>query len=149
MWNFILKYDSFSFQSVIYSLLFIVVDFTSIFLVILNSNYWLGFILIFYVQDSKFHILYAVSFIYRFLVLVVLPSHPFKASLCLSKVNGLIAPSLSKIFVSVVFLGFLISHECERSFGSLLSLEIISHDFVFLPYIIRGNHCPPLFSMWW
>ena len=86
-------------------------DFTSILLVILNSNYWIYFILIFYVCDLKFHIIYAVSFIYIIWVLIVFPSHTFKASLFLSKENGLIITSPQTIVFSVVFLSFLTTQE--------------------------------------
>ena len=124
-------------------------DFTLILLVPFNSNYWLDFILIFYITDSKFHIIYSVSFIYRIWVLVVIHSHPFKASLFLSKDNGIVAPSLSTIVFSVVFLDFLISHKVDHSFGSLLPLAILYRAFVFLPYIVRETRCPPPFLMWW
>ena len=87
----ILKYNSFPFQWVIFSFLFIVMDFTSI-LFFLNSNYRLGFILVFKICDLKFHIIYAVSFIYIIWVLVVFHSHHFKASLFPSKENGLVSP---------------------------------------------------------
>ena len=46
------------------------------------------------------------------------------------------------------FIGFLISHECDHSFGSLLPLLIHYWDFLFSPYIIWGNGCPPYFSIW-
>ena len=125
-------------------------DFDLFLLDVFNSNCWLYFILILYVYNSKFHILYAVSFIYRIWVLIVFLSHPFKECLFLSKKNGLIALSpLSRIVFPVVFIDLLISYECDHLFGFLLLLAIISRAFVFLPYIIRGTWCNPPFSMWW
>ena len=52
--------------------------FILILLVILNSNYWLDFTPILYIYDSKFHIICAVSFIYRIWVLIVFPSNTIK-----------------------------------------------------------------------
>ena len=98
---------------------------------------------------QKFHIIYTVSFIYIIWFLVVLPGHPSKESLLLSKENSLVAPSPSTVIFSVVFIGVLIDHKCEHSFGSLISLEILSWAFVLSQYIIRGNRCPSPFSMWW
>ena len=54
-------------------------DFKLILLDILNSNYRLCFILIFYICDLKFHIIYAVPFIYIiwvFIVFLVILSRP-------------------------------------------------------------------------
>ena len=122
-----------------FSFLFIAVNFTLILLVILISNYWLEFILIFYVYDKKFYIIYAVWFIYRIWVLIVFLIHPFKASFFLSKENGIVAPSPPMIIFSAVFIGFHIAHEWDQLFGSLLQSETITWAFVFSPYIIRGG----------
>ena len=107
------------------------------------------FILIFYVYDSKFCIIYTVPFIYRIWVLIIYPSHPFKVSFFLSKENGLVEPSLSTIIFSVIFLGFFIAHEYDHSFRLLLPLTILYQAFVFSTYIVRRNRCPPSFPMWW
>ena len=92
MSNFKCKHNSFSFQSVIFSLLFIFVVFTLISLVILDSNHWLCLIIIFYVYDSKINFVYAFLFIFIFTVLIDFPSHCFMVSLFVSKHNGLVAP---------------------------------------------------------
>ena len=113
--NFICKYDSFSFQSVIFSLLFIVMVFTLTLLVILNSNYWLCFIIIFNVYDSKIHFIYAITFIFRFLFLNVNSSHLVAASLFFSQNNGVV--SLSPLLIVIVLFSFLIAHECDHLFG--------------------------------
>ena len=64
----------------------------------LNSNYWLYFILILYVYDQKFHIIYVISSTVRFLVLIVflvIPSRWF----FFSQHNGVI----STLPLSIVF----------------------------------------------
>ena len=91
--NFICKYDSFYFQSVIFSSLFIVLVLTLILLVILNSNYWLCFIIIFYIYDSKIHFICAIPLIFRFLVLIVTSSHPVTVSLFFYQHNVVVSPS--------------------------------------------------------
>ena len=48
-------------------------SFTLILFIMLNSNYWLDFILIFNVYDSKFHRIYAVSSIYIIWVVTIFP----------------------------------------------------------------------------
>ena len=53
---------------------------TLIWLVILNSNYWLCFIIIFYVYDLKIHFIYPIPFILIFLILIVTFSHPVMVS---------------------------------------------------------------------
>ena len=99
------KYASF-FQSVIITILSIVIIFTSILFVILNSNYWLYFISIFYISGSKYHIIYSFPFIFNFTFLIDLPSHCFTVSLFVSKHNGLVAPSLSLFFFLGCFPSF-------------------------------------------
>ena len=77
--------------------------FTSILLVILNSNFWFCFILIFYVYDSKFYIIYAIPINFRCLVLIVASIQPVTMSLFFSQHNGVVSPSL---FLVVIFLRF-------------------------------------------
>ena len=64
------------------------------------------------------------------------PSHPLTASLPFSQHNGFFAPSTLPIFFFVVFLGFLIAHECDHTFGFLLILELLLWEIVLYPYII-------------
>ena len=90
--NSICKYDPFSFQPVIFSLLSIVIVFTLILLVILNSNYLIYFIIIFSFHDSKIRFNYTILFNFIFLALIVTYSHPvtvsfFSAQWCRFTVN--------------------------------------------------------------
>ena len=134
--NFIYKYNSFSFQSVIFSLSFIVIVFTWILLVILNSNYWLCFILIFYAYNSKellfmpFHLfLYLWS---SLLLIFILPRW-----VCLSPCT--IAPFHCHrcwLLSSVVYLCLIISLEYNHSLDLLITLEVIFWEIILLLYII-------------
>ena len=67
--------------------------------------------MIFYVYNSKIHIVFAFPFIFRFLVLIVTSSHPVTDSLFFSQHNGVVSLSPLLIF----FWGFLIAHECDHS----------------------------------
>ena len=75
--------------------------FTSTLLIILNSNYWLYLIIIFYVYNSKIHFVYAIPFIFIFLVLIVTSSHTATVSLFFSQHNGVVSPSPLLGFFSV------------------------------------------------
>ena len=108
--------------------------FTLILSSILNLNFWLDFILIFYVYNSKFYIIYAVSFIYSNLSPHCFPFSFLQGKFFLSKDNGLFSPSPpSMIVFSMVFIGFLIAHECDHLFVFLLPSEIKSQVFIFSP----------------
>ena len=120
--KFICGYNSFSFLSVIFSLLFLVVVFL---LVVLNSSYWLCFIIIFYVHGSEIHFIYANPFIFRFLVLIATSNHPVTVSLFLSQHNGVVSLSPLLIVIFVVFLFFLIAHEWYHSLGLMITLEVL------------------------
>ena len=78
--------------------------FTLILLVIFNSNYWLYLIIIFYVYDSKIHFIYAIPFIFRFLVLVVTSSHPVKVSFFLPEQLHHFTVTVVDCYLLVVFL---------------------------------------------
>ena len=65
------KYNSFSVQSVILSLLFIVMFLTSVLLAVSNSNFRLYFIIIFDFYDSNDDIIDAIPIILIILVLIV------------------------------------------------------------------------------
>ena len=81
--------------------------FTSILLVILNSSYWLCFIIIFCVYYSKINFIYAIPFIFRFLVLVVTSNHPVTVSLFFYQHNGIVSPSPLLIVICCRFSLFL------------------------------------------
>ena len=70
----------------------------------------------------------------RIWVSIVFLFHPFKA-VFLSKDNGIFSPlPPSAIDFSIKLIDFLITHECDHSFGSLLPSEIQSQAFVFSPF---------------
>ena len=124
--NFIYEYNSFYFQSVIFPLLFIVMVFTSILLVILNFNDWSCFILIFYIYDLEYHIIYAIPFIFRFLVLIVTSRHPATVSLFFSQHNGVVSPSPSIVFFHI----YSWFHYCSRVRPLLWIAAYIGIDFL-------------------
>ena len=70
-----------------------------------------------------------------FLVLVDFSSHPLTAIFFFQH-NGLVPPSPSLIAFFVVFLDFLIDHECHHSFVLLLKSELLCWAIVLSPYII-------------
>ena len=80
--------------------------FTSILLVILNSNYWFCFIVIFYVYDSKILFIFSIPFIFRFLVLIVTSSYPVTVSLFFSQPDGVVSPSPLLIVIFWLFFWF-------------------------------------------
>ena len=100
----------------------------------LNSNYWSFFIIIFYVYNSKICFIYVIPFIFRFLVFIVTSSNPATVSLFFSQHNGVVSPSPLLIVTIWFFFGFLIAHECDHSFGSLLTSEILFWAIILFPY---------------
>ena len=108
--------------------------FTSFLLVILNSNYWIWFVLIFYVYNSKIHFICAIPFIFRSLFLVVASSYPFMGSLIFSQKNGVVSSSPLLIAIFWFFFFPLIAHDCDLSFGSLLTSELLYWAIILLLY---------------
>ena len=107
--------------------------FTLIILVILNSNYWLCFILIFYALDSKIHIIYAIPFIFIFLVRVVTSSYPAVVSLFFFQQNGVVSPSPLLI---VIF------HHFSLCFSFLMSATTRWFCWLYWKYLAeRSYHC--------
>ena len=123
-------------------------DFKLILLFIFNSHYWLYFILIFYVYDSKCLKIYAFSFIYRILVLVVFTRITFKVSFFFLRIMTLLHHHRQRSSL-LFFLGIIIFYECDHLFRLLLPSAIFSQDFLLSPYIIRKTLCPSPFSIWW
>ena len=72
----------------------------------MNSNWWLCFIIVFYVYDSEIHFIYAIPFIFRFLVLIVTLGHPVTVSLFFSQHNGVVSPSTLLIVIFWLFFWF-------------------------------------------
>ena len=110
--------------------------FEVILLVILNSNYWLCFIIIFYLYDSKISFIYTILFLFRFLVLVVTSSHPVMASLFFSQHNGVVLPSMFLFFLGVSSLPMSVTTH----------LDCCSHQ----NYFAERSYCrhiPPLVSL--
>ena len=69
-------------------------------------------------------------FIFRFLVLIFTSNHPVTVSLFFSQNKGVVSLLLLLIF----YLGFLIDHECDHSFESLLKSEPIFWAIILVPY---------------
>ena len=122
--------------------MFIVIILTLILMVILNSKFSSYCILIFQVYDSKFHIIYEIPIICRFLVLIV-------TSLIILSWQVSFYPSTMESFhchrcwllFFVVFLCFLIPHECDHLSGLLITLEVLSWAIILLLFIIIVSHC--------
>ena len=75
--------------------------------------------------------IYSIPIIFRFLVLTVISSHTVTVSLFSSQHNVVV--SLSRLLI--LFFGcFLIAHECDHSFGSLLTYELLCWAMILLPY---------------
>ena len=71
----------------------------------------------------------------RIWVCIVFLSSSLKASFFLSKDNGPFSPSTpSTIDFFIKYFGYLITHECDLSFGSMSSLDIQTPAFVFLQF---------------
>ena len=86
----------------------------------------------------KIHFIYAIPFIFRFLVLIVTSSHPAMVSLFFFQHNDVF--SLSTLLIVIFgFFGFLIAHECDHSFWSLLTSELLCWEIILLPYTPLGS----------
>ena len=98
-----------------------------IFLIIFYSNILRLQIKILYYVCSIIHLLEFESALFYFFIL-------WRQVFSLSKDNGLYSPLPPlKIVFSIELIDFLIAHECDHLFGSLLPLEIQSQAFVFSP----------------
>ena len=89
--HFVFNHSYFHYYSLLYFYLDLIGHFEFQFLIMS--------ILIFYVYDSKFHIIYAISINIIFLVLIVTYSHPIMVSIFPSQHNGVASPSLLLIVI--------------------------------------------------
>ena len=97
------KYDSFSIQSVIFSWSFIVIFFTSVLLAVLNSNFWLYFIMIFDFYDLNDNIIDEIPMILISLVLIITSINTLTGNLFFLQNNIVVSP-LPLLIVFLLYL---------------------------------------------